>query len=446
MRNAWFFSLFFILLCSHVNAFVGCLSGNCYEGYGVYIYPSGGRYEGEFLKANPNGKGKLLFPNGDLYVGQWVNSYRQGTGILYMHNGDEYEGGFYFSKFHGIGKYKYVKGDVYQGNWQLGYQHGFGIYKEAGGAYYEGAFLHGSMEGVGKKVFPDGSFFQGNWKNGAMNGNGTLTYPDGKVLIGFWENNEWKSPVSNTQKPKIQMESMKTPKIKAIIIGVSDYNQMKKLEFSDDDAQQLYDFLRTEAGGEVPLAQISLLKDQQATKANILKAANQLFSNADPEDLILFYFSGHGLPGAFLPVDSDGENNKIAHQQIRSILLESPAKHKMVFADACHSGSFKSVSEDQLIPHPVFESPGNTTGSLDLLLSSGTSEFSHEFDGIKSGVFSHFLIRGLKGEAEKNGDDFISVAELCHYVYYQVRSFTQNKQSPVFYSRFDENLPVSAVR
>lgn len=446
MRNFFLAPCFLFLFYFHANAFVGCLSGNCYEGYGVYIYPSGGRYEGEFDKANPNGKGKLLFPNGDLYVGEWVNSYRQGVGTLFMKNGDEYEGGFFYSKFHGIGKYKYVVGDTYQGNWQLGNQHGFGIYKEANGAYYEGSFALGKMDGIGKKVFPDGSFFQGQWQNGAMNGNGKLTSPDGKILIGIWENNEWKSSIPGTKGPKIQMESTKIPKIRALIVGVSDYDLMKKLEFSDDDAQQVYDFLKSEGGGAVPSSQIILLKDQQASKVNMLKAANDLFINADPDDLILFYFSGHGLPGAFLPVDSDGELNRISHQTIKTLLLNSPAKFKMVFADACHSGSFKSPEGIENISHLLYESLANASGGMGLLLSSRTEEFSHEFDGIKSGVFSHFLIRGLKGEAEKNKDGFVSVNELFNYVYEQVRYFTQNKQSPVLYGTFDKNMPVSVVR
>jgi hypothetical protein len=110
MRNFCLSVIVLFSFHSNSNAFVGCLSGNCYEGYGVYIYPSGGRYEGDFQRANPNGKGKLHFPNGDLYVGEWVNSYRQGVGKMIYKNGDLYEGGFVYSKFHGIGKYTFFVG------------------------------------------------------------------------------------------------------------------------------------------------------------------------------------------------------------------------------------------------------------------------------------------------------------------------------------------------
>lgn len=423
MRNFCLSVVLFFLFYSSSNAFVGCLSGNCYEGYGVYVYPSGGRYEGDFQRANPNGKGKLHFPNGDVYVGDWVNSYRQGVGKMLYNNGDLYEGGFVYSRFHGIGKYTLFIGGNYQGSWKMGAQHGFGILNDLNGTSYEGSFVNGKKEGIGK-----------------------LTLPDGKITIGVWENNELSTPTFKSATPVIKAETVKIPKIRALIIGVSDYNQMKKLAFSDDDAQRIFDFLQSEAGGSVPSSQIILMKDQQATHKNVMGAANQLFSKASPEDLILFYFSGHGLPGAFLPVDSDGVLHRINHQEIKTILLYSPAKFKLVFADACYSGSFRSVAENESFSRPLYELLAESSGGLGLLLSSKTEEFSHEFDGIKSGVFSHFLIRGLTGEAEKNKDGFVSVNELFDYVFEQVRWFTENKQSPVLYGDIDKNMPVSAVR
>lgn len=423
MRNFCLIVTFFFLFYSSSNAFVGCLSGNCYEGYGVYLYPSGGRYEGDFQRANPNGKGKLLFPNGDVYVGEWVNSYRQGVGKMVYNNGDQYDGGFVYSKFHGIGKYTFFTGGNYQGSWQMGAKHGFGILNDPDGTSYEGSFVSGKKEGVGK-----------------------ITLPNGKITIGVWENNQLNTSVLKSASPSIKVETVKIPKIRALIIGVSDYNQMKKLAFSDDDAQHIFDFLQSEAGGSVPLSQIILLKDQQATHKNVMASANQLFLKANPEDLILFYFSGHGLPGAFLPVDSDGVLHLINHEEVKSILLRSPAKHKLVFADACHSGSFRSASENENFSRLLIGPLAESSGGLGLLLSSKTEEFSHEFDGIKSGVFSYFLIRGLTGEADKNMDGLVSVSELFDYVFEQVRRFTQNKQSPVLCGEIDKNMPISVVR
>ena len=74
-------------------------------------------------------------------------------------------------------------------------------------------------------------------------------------------------------------------------------------------------------------------------------AMRDIFLRADENDVILFYFSGHGVPGAFLPVDFDGYDNRLEHYQLRDALLASRAKHKLVIADACHSGSFGGRGE-----------------------------------------------------------------------------------------------------
>ena len=48
---------------------------------------------------------------------------------------------------------------------------------------------------------------------------------------------------------------------------------------------------------------MQLLIDEDATHEGIMSATRQTFLQADDNDMILFYFSGHGLQGAFLPVD-----------------------------------------------------------------------------------------------------------------------------------------------
>lgn len=50
-------------------------------------------------------------------------------------------------------------------------------------------------------------------------------------------------------------------------------------------------------------------------------------------------FSGHGLEGTFIPIDYDDSTNSIKHEEIKEILSKSKAKHKVCYADACHSGS-----------------------------------------------------------------------------------------------------------
>ena len=79
-------------------------------------------------------------------------------------------------------------------------------------------------------------------------------------------------------------------------------------------------------------------------------------------------------------------------------------------------------------------------------MSSKGEETSLESSGLRQGVFSHFLIRGLKGEADLNSDKVISVQELYDYIYNNVRAYTGNRQSPVIKGTYDPQMPVAGVR
>lgn len=80
------------------------------------------------------------------------------------------------------------------------------------------------------------------------------------------------------------------------------------------------------------------------------------------------------------------------------------------------------------------------------MLSSMSNEYSLEQSGIRQGIFSHFLIRGLNGEADTNKDGIVSVVELFEFVKLNVLSHTNRRQTPVIAGDYMSNPPISAVR
>ena len=79
-------------------------------------------------------------------------------------------------------------------------------------------------------------------------------------------------------------------------------------------------------------------------------------------------------------------------------------------------------------------------------MSSKSKETSLESSGLRQGVFSHFFIRALKGEADQDGNREITVKELFDYVKLNVRTYTRNRQSPILRGDYDPNLPVAFKR
>jgi uncharacterized caspase-like protein len=102
---------------------------------------------------------------------------------------------------------------------------------------------------------------------------------------------------------------------------------------------------------------------------------------------------------------------------------------------------------------PIFESVDlfykkllASGGGTAFLLSSKSEEFSLESKGLRQGIFSHYLIEGLKGKADEDGDKLVTLDELYIYVYGNVRKYTGNLQTPVLAGDMDRGMPLASVR
>ncbi|MEM9930645.1 MAG: caspase family protein [Bacteroidota bacterium] len=418
----------------------GCLQGDCKNGQGVYAYADGSRYEGQFRSGRPNGSGTFSYPNGDWYQGQFLAGLPHGYGVLQAADGSRLEGqwsegGFLSNPDSSGGQTGCLAGNC---------DNGYGTYRFQQGDIYEGAFRAGLPEGTGLVRYQNGDRYEGAMSQGAFNGYGTFYAQDGGIFQGLWRDGKYQG---NTQ---ITAGASATPKVRtwALIVGVSSYRHMPALRFPDDDAYQLYAFLKSPQGGAIPDDRIRILIDEDATRRRILLNMRELFLRASPDDLVILYFSGHGLPGAFLPIDYDGTNNSLAHTEVRQILEQSAAGYKLCLADACHSGGLIAARAGGLpaILTRYYEDLSATQRGTALIMSSKAEETSLEDSGLRQGVFSHFLLRGLKGEADQDMDGVVRVQELFRYVNQQVKQYTGHQQQPVIQGNYDERMPVAVVR
>jgi hypothetical protein len=281
-----------------------------------------------------------------------------------------------------------------------------------------------------------------------------MYFATGRVYGAVWLNG---APVkeldSNEEVPDdpVRVEASKNVKIWAVVVGVGRYTAMPSLKFTDDDAYRFYSFLKSPEGGALPDNQITVLVDEAATREGILKAMRVNFLKADANDVVLLYFSGHGIDGSFLPVDYDGFNNKLRHEEVKQIFLQSKAKHKLCIADACHNGSLRYDGLAAKGPAPVtldryYKAFEDSDGGIALLMSSKAEELSLEDHGLRQGVFTYYILKGLKGAGDTNGDNIVTIKELYNYVYGRVREYTANVQTPVLTGLYDDNMPVALRR
>jgi uncharacterized caspase-like protein len=261
------------------------------------------------------------------------------------------------------------------------------------------------------------------------------------------------------EKEKTNYEIYKTiPRIWAVVVGVSDYSAAQNAEgladlrYAHSDAQSIYNFLRSPEGGAVPTAQIALITNENATAENILATADKLFSQADPKDLVLFYFSGHGEMNTFLAYDSD-----LLHSDLEKAFLKATTSQRLCIADACHSGSWegrkryvKNVQNDEELRRMYYENLRLQSNLIALFMGAGYKELAYEeSNNANQGVFTHFYLKGLRGQADANKDNIITIQELYEYVKQNVFEKTKSlnpPQVPQIQGFYDNSMPLGVVR
>lgn len=441
----------------------GCIEGNCENGWGIFEYYLEeiyqGRYEGDFSESVRSGKGKFVTATGDKYEGSWANDKPNGLGAKTTKNGKVMAGLWEDDKLVSRQK-KEITLECLVGTCKDGY----GKSQDNYGNVYNGEFERGQYSGFGEMRYNNGDRYKGHWTNGQVNGQGSYFFNNGHVNTGEFK--EGKYTHNNMKKW-------------AVVVGVADYQNFNKLSYTTKDAQRVYAFLRSVEGGAIPEDQITLLLDEQATAFNIMNTAADLFEEADSNDLIIFYFAGHGKNGAFLPYDYDGaEGNLLYHDMVNSILSDSKAKYKLCVVDACHSGSFdinafmpyknylenyKEKGDDALLANTRstknirerikehYKSFEHIKGGLAVIMSSAPEEISLEANKLRQGVFSYYFIQGMKGAAnldDENGDkdNVIDVSELYKFIEKNVRNFTYGFQHPLIYGEYDVQMPIGLLK
>jgi hypothetical protein len=372
---------------------------------------------------------------------------------------------------------------------------GTAIFKKKGGVKYSGSFKSKRPHGKGTAEYPNGRVYSGDWNNGMWHGQGVLTLTDGTLLSGDWEYSRFKGTMSNTQpafvsnntdRVKSEFSNIESdnstvnpnqkkitnpapfkktdesgvsstgliPEIWAVAVGVAQYeNQtIPTLKYPDNDAYSIYSFWKSPQGGALDDDHSEILVDDAATKGMVTTTLRNTFSKAKENDLAIFFFSGHGLKGSFLTTDYDGDGIKLYHSEINKILSESPAKTKLVIADACHSGSY--IASKGTIPSKVnsvdmYNELNKTHPGIAYFLSSQAEEESLEVSTLHNSVFTYFVLRGMKGEANANNDNIVTIKELFDYVYLNVTDYAAKLgkvQTPMLKGNYDPNLPVSIIK
>lgn len=209
-----------------------------------------------------------------------------------------------------------------------------------------------------------------------------------------------------------------------VCVGIADYPGTKSdLKVSSQDAitiKTLYD-----KNGNTDS---ELLTNNNATKANVVSAIERMFAKAVVEDVIILFFSGHGVPGGFVCYDG-----LLKYETVTSVMKKSSARSKIVFADACYAGKARKSNR---------HSQQHSETSVMFFLSSRTDEQSQERRNWRNSLFTAYLERGLRGGADYNRDRTVTAHELFDFVSKGVAEASQQNQHPVMWGKFEDDMPL----
>lgn len=270
------------------------------------------------------------------------------------------------------------------------------------------------------------------------------------------------------QLSKAQNKSVK-PSIFALVVGIADYKDpgVPDLEFAEFDAKAFAKFLKTPSAGSLPDENLVLLTGKSATRAEIMLQLENHILRAGPEDLFIFYFSGHGKNGAMensgflMPYDAINEKEvatALDMQQISSMIDKSKAKVKLSYIDACHAGRFVSkgakgtAADNAEIQKAYYELLTNSISGSMVFMSSTAREQSLELPDKKQGLFTYCLLEGLSGLADKTdpdvagyNDSVVTAGELSFYLINEMRKLSKGKQNPTVNLQSMEDFPLSIL-
>ncbi len=241
---------------------------------------------------------------------------------------------------------------------------------------------------------------------------------------------------------------------RALVIAVSDYDEssgLKSIEFCKNDGQEMYNVLK-ENGYDIPnTRQMIGYVDSSKLKEMIYKFFTD--KSNQPDDTLVFYYSGHGVPDKFgktflAPSDMDSEHpfmTGFSFEDLTDAMLASNSLRIVTILDSCFSGSLKigkglgnefdSKSGEEAaarIANAIVEEKSNKLKQgigRCLLASSQGYEEAYDRQEKDHSIFTYYLLEGLKGHKNAVDDEGnVTYDSLGKFIARQMGNLPPNKR------------------
>jgi uncharacterized caspase-like protein len=237
----------------------------------------------------------------------------------------------------------------------------------------------------------------------------------------------------------------------ALLIGVDTYGEgLQPLPAASKDVAALREVLLNPKMGGFDEAKPVI----NPTRREMAREIELWFQDRQPEDLVLLFFSGHGVKDDrrdlyFAAADTEKQRNRLLTSTATSARLlhdwirACKAKYQVLILDCCFSGAFGELVGKDDGEIPLKEQLG-AEGRV-VLASTSAVDYSFQEKDADLSTYTHYLVEGIGGAADDNGDGLITVGELHRYVKQKV-SISSPAMSPTLITLKDEAWLIPLVR
>ncbi len=221
----------------------------------------------------------------------------------------------------------------------------------------------------------------------------------------------------------------------ALLIGVSEYEPgLNPLPAAVKDIEAMQQVLLDPRMGGFDQVKLLANPDPQAMQYEI----ETLFSGRVKDDLVLLFFSGHGIK------DDSGRlyfATRITRKNVKGDLIRSTAvpanfvhdimnnsrcRRQAIILDCCFSGAFDPALQAKDDGSVDLRNQLGAEGRV-VLTSSSSTEYSFEQQGAELSLYTRYLVEGMEtGAGDLNEDGFVSVLELHEYASSKVQETAPN--------------------
>lgn len=207
----------------------------------------------------------------------------------------------------------------------------------------------------------------------------------------------------------------------ALVVALEDYLFVPKVPGAVRNATDWYTYLVD--GRKIPVSQVKLLRNEDATRESILTGAGEVAKRLKPGGTAWVVFIGHGAPsqdgkeGVLVGVDAQQKAESLYARSVRQSELATAlgGKPTIMVLDACFSGRAGSGQSIAAGLQPLIVAKPTAGAAMTLLTAGRSDQFAGPLPGANRPAFSYLVLGALRGWGDANGDGVVTAQEAVDY-------------------------------